>query len=65
MARGQKKIKYELASQDEANEMIQNGSAEIPAESILKKEIAIDNNDYNNHPKFDKFKTQGVKNNDK
>ena len=56
MAKAKKKV---VATQEQADEMIENGSAEIPDQAIIQKEIAKENNDYNNHPKFDKFKNQG------
>lgn len=60
MARGRKK-KSE-ATQDEAEQMIENGEAEIPAEEIDEtpavSESSNESLDYAKHPKFHKFKAQ-------
>lgn len=47
----------ETVSQDEAEQMIESGEAEIPAEAIV--ESSSSKSDFAKHPKFDKFKKSG------
>lgn len=54
-----KKKKQEV-SQEEAEKMVKDGEAEIPADAII--ESSNEKSDYAGHPKFDKFKSsQGAK----
>lgn len=51
----------EVASQEDAEKMIESGEAEIPAEAIVESPVRQNQmqSDLAKHPKFAKFKSQG------
>lgn len=55
-----KKKKIESASEEDAQKMVENGEAEIPAEAIVSEsqESSSIESDFNLHPKFAKFKKE-------
>jgi len=48
----------EQASNEEAQEMVDKGEAEIPAEAVVAQSSSVQS-DLAKHPKFAKFKSQG------
>lgn len=51
-----RKKKDEISNED-AQEMVDNGDAEIPAEAIVEDQKV---SDYESHPKFHKFKKGNI-----
>lgn len=60
MAKGKvssKKISEETLSNDDAQKLVDSKEAVIPQEAIINQDL--EKNDYQNHPKFSKFKNVG------